>query len=83
MLSALLIVSLTTIERISRFASSAIWTYFRKLMEWSIPQQWMNMANNWSYWEHFPGGISPVAATDETSLLVYLLTLFVANYDLC
>ena len=26
-------------------------------------------------WEHFPGGIAPVAATDETSLFVYGLYL--------
>ena len=26
-----------------------LWTYFRNLIEWPTPEQWMNMANNRPY----------------------------------
>ena len=63
LISTLFIVSPTTIEH---FASSAI--DLLQELEWAIPVQWMNSANNW---EHFPGGVVPVAGIDETSLFVY------------
>ena len=45
-LSALFIVSPTTIEGEIRFLLGMLWTYFRKFMEWPTLEQWMNMANN-------------------------------------
>jgi hypothetical protein len=57
MLSALFMVSPTTIEREIRFLLPILWTYFRNLVQWPTPEQWMNMANNW---EHFPGGVAAI-----------------------
>ena len=67
MLSALLMVSPTTIEREIRFLLRMLWTCFKNLIEWPTPEQRMNMANNS---EHFPGRVAPVAAIDETNLFV-------------
>ena len=60
MLSALFMVSPTTIEREIRFLLPMLWTYFRNLIEWPTPEQWMNMANNW---ENFPGGVAAIDGT--------------------
>ena len=68
MLSALLMISRTTIERKIHFLLPMLWTYLTNLIEWATPEQWMNMANNW---EHFPGGVVSIRAIDETSLFVY------------
>ena len=60
MLSALFMVSPTTIEREIRFLLPMLWTYFRNLVQWPTPEQWMEMRNNW---EHFPGGVAAIDGT--------------------
>ena len=54
-------------KRIS-FLLPMLWTFLRNLIQFPIPEQWINMANNW---EHFPREIARVAAIYETSPFVY------------
>ena len=58
MLSALFMVSHTTIEREIRFPM--LWTYFCDLVRWPTPEQWLEMAHDW---EHFPGAIGAIDGT--------------------
>lgn len=46
MLSALFMVSPTTIEREIRFLLPMMCTYFRNWIQWPTPEQWLNMSNN-------------------------------------
>ena len=59
------------LQSLATNVSWLLWTYFRNLIEWSDPEQRMNMAINW---EHFLGGIAHVAATDET---IWRIMIFV------
>ena len=60
MLSALFMVSHTTIEREIRFLLPMLWSYFRHLVRWPTPEQWLDMAHDW---EHFPGAIGAIDGT--------------------
>lgn len=60
MLSALFMVSHTTIEREIRFLLPMLWTYFRDLVRWPTPEQWLGMAHDW---EHFPGAVGAIDGT--------------------
>ena len=53
-------VSHTTTEREIRFLLPMLRTYFRDLVRWPTPEQWLEMAHDW---EHFPGGIGAVDGT--------------------
>ena len=57
MLSALFMVSHTTIEREIRYILPVIWTYFRDLVGWPTPEQRLDMAHDW---EHFPGEVGAI-----------------------
>ncbi len=60
MLSALFMVSHTTIEREIRFLLPMLWTYFRDMVRWPTPEQWLDMAHDW---EHFPGAVGAIDGT--------------------
>ena len=53
-------VSHTTIEREIRFLLPMLWTYFRDLVRWPTPEQWLEVAHDW---EHFPGATGAVDGT--------------------
>ena len=60
MLSALFMVSHTTIEREIRFLLPMPWTYFRDLVRWPTPEQWLEIAHDWEY---FPGAVGAIDGT--------------------
>ena len=60
MLSGLFMVSPTTIEREIRFLLPMLWTYFRELVRWPTPEQWLEMAHDLG---QFPGAIGAIDGT--------------------
>lgn len=60
MLSAMFMVSPTTVQREVRYLLPMLWSYFRELVQWPNADQWLAMAHEW---EIFPGAVAVIDGT--------------------
>ena len=60
MLSGMIMVSPTTVEREIRFLLPLLWHYFKELVKWPTAQQWLQMAN---HWEMLSGAVAVIDGT--------------------
>ena len=59
-LSALFMISPTTVEREVKFFLPVLWNYFKQFVRWPTHEQWLEMANRW---EMFPGAVAVIDGT--------------------
>ena len=60
LLSSIFMVSPTTVHKEIRTVLPTLWRYFREMVRWPTPQQWLQMANNWYL---FPGAVAVIDGT--------------------
>ena len=59
-LSAMFMVSATTVQREIRYVLPMLWTHFREQVQWPNAEQWLQMANDW---DMFPGAVAVIDGT--------------------
>ena len=59
-LSAMFMVSATTVQREIRYVLPMLWAHFREQVQWPNVEEWLQMANGW---EMFPGDVAVIDGT--------------------